>query len=291
MWPSDTHTDGYLVSSSGLNQDEMKLLSVHGRPRSLSAPLFTTTWLQGLPASSKPTEQYCLGNNPFPKLNNSSSQLGDPGRWMMAVLTFEKWGDLAFARVLDFFLFLWLTSNWQWKHVWPSWAKSSVSGKSHMWKDVSTSGDPCSTYFLNLLPPGPPGNISRGGSNLEPESGWAFFVIFFKRKIKDYNISLSLKIKVNPIAMSSIQEKMKRTDLSFCPKFPGVLVFFPALEVFIFTFSVQLRWNIYSPGMNSRHFHLFVFPKLFKIVEWYVPAKGWSSVVIGEFSEMCSHVE
>ena len=64
------------------------------------------------------------------------------------------------------------------------------------------------------------------------------------------------------------------TDLSFCPKFPGVLVFFPALEVFIFTFSVQLRWNIYSPGMNSRRFPSVCFSQIIQDSGMVCSSKG-----------------
>jgi len=86
--------------------------------------------------------------------------------------------------------------------------------------------------------------------------------------------------------MSSIQEKWN--DRS---KIPRCACFFPCPRGFYFhvlcTIAMEylLTWNEFSAFPIC----LF-FPKLFKIVEWYVPAKGWSSVVIGEFSEMCSHI-
>lgn len=58
------------------------------------------------------------------------------------------------------------------------------------------------------------------------------------------------------------------------PKFPGVLVFSPALEVFIFMFSVQLRWNIYSPGMNSRRFPYVCFSQIIQDSGMVCSSKG-----------------
>ena len=77
-------------------------------------------------------------------------------------------------------------------NVWPSWAKSSVS-ESHMWKDVSTSGA-VHALLIFLEPPAswPPGNISRGGSNLEPESGLFFLLLFFlkeNKRLQHFSIS------------------------------------------------------------------------------------------------------
>lgn len=192
---------------------------------------------------------------------------------MMAVLTFEKWGDLALQSI-GFLSFLWLTSNWSPKPM------SGPHGPRALFLKVTCGKTslPREQFMLylfswNLLPPGRP-VTSPEGEAIWNQRVVYFFVIFFKRKIKDYNISLSLKIKVNPIAMSSIQEKWNDRSI-ILSKIPRCACFFPpALEVFIFTFSVQLRWNIYSPGMNSRHFPSVCFSQIIQDSGMVCSSKG-----------------
>lgn len=170
---------------------------------------------------------------------------------MMAVLTFEKWGDLALQSI-GFLSFLWLTSNWSPKPM------SGPHGPRALFLKVTCGKTslPREQFMLylfswNLLPPGRP-VTSPEGEAIWNQRVVYFFVIFFKRKIKDYNISLSLKIKVNPIAMSSIQEKWKRQIYHFVQNSQVCLFFSPCPRGFYFhvlcTIAMEylLTWNEFS---------------------------------------------
>lgn len=135
--------------------------------------------------------------------------------------------------------------------VWPSWAKSSVS-ESHMWKDVSTSGA-IHALLIFLEPPAswPPGNISRGESNLEPESGLFFCYFFLKenKRLQHFSISED-KSKSNCDVIHP--GKMKRQIYHFVQNSQVCLFFSPCPRGFYFhllcTIAMEylLTWNEFS---------------------------------------------
>lgn len=222
VWPSD-NSYGWLFDFKFRTESGWKEtpVSTVWPSRSLSAPLFTSAWLQGLPASRKRQSRANRGTVHFLKLITPPARQVDDGCldfWEVRGPSFiEYW--ISFISVINLKL---ITEA----EVWPSWAKSAVS-ESHTWKDVSTSeAVHALLIFLERPASWQPGNISRGGSNLEPESGLFFLLCFFQRKIKDYSISVFLKVKVNPITMSSIQEKWNDRSI-ILSKIPRCACFFP----------------------------------------------------------------
>lgn len=118
----------------------------------------------------------------------------------------------------------------------------------------------CLLIFLETPGCWMPSNISWGGSNLGPESGWLFF--FYFRKIKDYRISLSQdKSKFN---YHVIQPGKLQGQVYHFIHFPSVLVWFFLPQSFFCSriLSVQSWWNIGSLGMNSRHFPFVCFSQI-----------------------------
>ena len=271
VWPSD-NSYGWLFdfkfrTESGWNETPV---STVWPTRSLSAPLFTPAWLQGLPASRKRQSRAKRGTIHFLKLITPPARQVDDGCldfWEVRGPSFtEYW--ISFISVINLKL---ITEA----EVWPSWAKSAVS-ESHMWKDISTS-EAVHALLIFLEPPAswPPGNISRGGSNLEPESGVFFFCcyVFSKENKRLQHFSNSEgKSKSNYDVIHP--GKMKWQIYHFVQNSRVCLFFYPALEVFIFLFSVQLQWNIYSPGMNSQCFPSVCFSQIIRDSGMVCSGKG-----------------
>lgn len=170
---------------------------------------------------------------------------------MMAVLTFEKWGDLALQSI-GFLSFLWLTSNWSPKPM------SGPHGPRALFLKVTCGKTslPREQFMLylfswNLLPPGRP-VTSPEGEAIWNQRVVYFFVIFFlkeDKRLQHFSISED-KSKSNCDVIHP--GKMKWQIYHFVQNSQVCLFFSPCPRGFYFhvlctiVMEYLLTWNEFS---------------------------------------------
>ena len=193
----------------------------------------------------------------------------------MAVSTFEKWGGLALQSI-GFLSLLWLTSNWS-----PKPRSGPCEPRAPFLKvTCGKTSLPQKRFMLylfswNLLPPGRPATSPEGEAIWNQRVVYFFFCcyVFSKENKRLQHFSNSEgKSKSNYDVIHP--GKMKWQIYHFVQNSRVCLFFYPALEVFIFLFSVQLQWNIYSPGMNSQCFPSVCFSQIIRDSGMVCSGKG-----------------